>query len=196
MNSSKFKHDPICHASVSVDAGNTLTLLCTTTDWWEWCTFRHLNGSRSCHFGYQGKTLGCEDFADRDIKFYGDYDYGWHSIKNTHLYECGIKLADARPEDAGLWSCQMNQYYDGTNKWLQYSRGEGYGEQEKQMKVEVVLDETQEEALRGGSMVLRKPNPLEPEIISYRMFTPDQHRYGLYILLIFNSLLVVYIVMT
>ena len=43
----------------------------------------------------------CDDFEGR-VEFMGDYEY----------HRCGIRLAEARPEDSGEWRCSLRSYYD------------------------------------------------------------------------------------
>merc|ERR1712136_495917 len=99
--------------------GDTVSIKCTTNGYWEWCTFKHL--TKECQFtaDHNSKVSKstCSDFKGRDIKFYGDYYY---------KYECGMELTGVTPEDAGDWSCTMDEYYDGSGKKFAYSKQRGY----------------------------------------------------------------------
>ena len=52
----------------------------------------------------------CEDYKDR-MEWSGDYE----------KLECAITIENAKLEDSGIWSCEIESYPNG-----QY-RGEGYG---------------------------------------------------------------------
>ena len=125
LNFEIVKHEP---ASTFLKEGDTLTLLCTASSYWEWCTFKH--SDKICDYAWikdnwNVSVLACDDFADRTIEFHGDYDY----------YQRGIKLTGVLPEDAGDWTCEMESYHNG------YERKYGYV-REKTMTVEVEANTT------------------------------------------------------
>ena len=103
------KHEP---ASTSLKEGDTLTLLCKASSRWEYCTFKH--SDKICDYGWNTRfnsernvsVLACDDFADRRIEFHGDSD----------LYQCGIKLTGVLPEDAGDWTCEMEEWEFGFHR--------------------------------------------------------------------------------
>ena len=121
--------------------GETLTLLCTADTYWEWCTFKHAD--KICDYvwtkpAWNVSVLACDDFADREVAFHGAYDY----------YQCGITIKNARPEDAGLWSCEMESYHAG------YTRKYGYV-REVEMMVEVEVKTTTMTTTRSTSAQAR-----------------------------------------
>lgn len=78
-----------------------LTLKCTSTISFEWCTFRHQ--ARQCDVSWR-KWSGlqireCAHFADR--------------VRLTGIYarnECEITLDGALPADDGMWECEMEEW--------------------------------------------------------------------------------------
>ena len=86
---SAFKVKSVSPSQVKVRLGGSFKVICTTDNWYEFCTFRR--GSKSCDFvwkrygGYGGPynvTMGeCGDFAER-LEFRGDYN----------KYECGLEM--------------------------------------------------------------------------------------------------------
>ena len=42
--------------------------------------------------------------------------------KGSAVYKCGIRIKNARSEDAGQWKCDITAYQDGTNKWKNWKR--------------------------------------------------------------------------
>ena len=64
----------------------------------------------------------CEDYKDR-MEWSGDYE----------KFQCAITIKNARLEDSGTWSCEIESYPNG-----QY-RGEGYGiNVTAKMEIEIV----------------------------------------------------------
>ena len=95
--------------SVTVKEGGEVELFCAVDDWWEWCTFKRADAA-ICDFEwrkdvYNVTVLDCAAFAGR-FEFIGDYN----------SYQCGIRLKDVRPEDAGEWSCDFENYYSGQTR--------------------------------------------------------------------------------
>jgi len=100
------RHQP---RTVHLVEGDTLTLLCTSDTYWEWCTFKHYGNI--CDYAWTEanwnvSVQACDDFAGRQVEFHGNY--------NSH--QCGIKLKGVRPEDAGLWSCKMESYHPANKR--------------------------------------------------------------------------------
>ena len=58
------------------------------------------------------QVLNCTTFEER-FEYIGD--------KGSAVYKCGVRIKDFRPEDFGLWRCDVWNYYDGTNKWKNYA---------------------------------------------------------------------------
>ena len=81
-----------------------LTLKCTATSAFEWCTFRHR--ARQCDVSWEYRTglqlRECAHFADR-AKLTGSY------TRN----ECEITLDKALPSDGGRWECEIEAYISG-----------------------------------------------------------------------------------
>ena len=64
----------------------------------------------------------CEDYKDR-MEWSGDYE----------KFECAITINNAKLEDSGTWSCEIESYPDGKY------RGEGYGfNVSAEMEIQVV----------------------------------------------------------
>ena len=100
-----------------VEEGHSFKVICTTDNWWEYCTFR--KGDKSCDFvwkkGPYNVTIGeCDDFAER-FEFRGSYDN----------YECGLEILEAEEADDGEWSCEMESYVKGGLK------GDGWTDSKK-----------------------------------------------------------------
>jgi len=101
--------------TVDLVEGDTLTLLCTTDTFWEWCTFKHYG--KVCDYAWTESNWNvtvqaCDDFARRQVEFHGNY--------NSH--QCGLKLKGVRLEDAGQWSCQMESYHSADRRRSGYIR--------------------------------------------------------------------------
>ena len=64
----------------------------------------------------------CEDYKDR-MEWSGDYE----------IFECAITIKNAKLEDSGTWSCEIESYPHGKY------RGEGYGfNVSAEMEIQVV----------------------------------------------------------
>ena len=78
-----------------------LTLKCTSTISFEWCTFRHQ--ARQCDVSWRQlsglQIRECAHFADR-VRLTGVY------ARN----ECEITLDEALPADDGMWECEMEEW--------------------------------------------------------------------------------------
>jgi len=95
-----------------VKEGGSFELNCEVDNYYEYCKFIH-NGN-ICDFGWKRDVwnitvLDCADYADRMV-WTGNYDY----------YKCAITITDAKSDDAGTWSCELESYAAGK------FRGYGY----------------------------------------------------------------------
>ena len=84
MSVSAFRVKSVSPSQVKVKQGGSFTVMCTTDNWYEFCTFR--KGSKSCNIVWKldphNVTMGeCGDFAGR-VEFRGDYN----------KYECGLEM--------------------------------------------------------------------------------------------------------
>ena len=96
--------------------GRAFRLNCEVDIYYEYCRFQHNEGI--CNFAWTMDTIysgnitiaDCEDYKDR-MEWSGDYE----------KFQCAITIKNAKLEDSGTWSCEIESYPNG-----QY-RGEGYG---------------------------------------------------------------------
>jgi len=103
---------------VKVKEGEPIELWCKSDSYWEWCDITHVDSGNTCeHLWnydlYNVKEGKCDDFKDR-MEYIGD--------KGSAVYKCGIRIKNARSEDAGQWKCDITAYQDGTNKWKNWKR--------------------------------------------------------------------------
>jgi hypothetical protein len=115
--------------SVTVREGQSLDLRCNVDGWWEWCKFTHVPSNAICDLEWEKEVynvtvLDCDAF-DKRWRFVGAYGNN----------ECGIKIDDIRPEEAGAWTCDVESYYAG------YTRNYGY-KAKRSFNVEVELKVT------------------------------------------------------
>merc|ERR1711936_1272200 len=109
---SAFRVKKVSPTEVRVKEGHPFKVICTTDNWYEWCTFK--TNDKICEIEWKSDlynvTMGqCEDYSGR-VEFRGDYNQ----------YECGLKISKARTEDAGEWSCELESFVKGGR------RGDGY----------------------------------------------------------------------
>ena len=93
--------------------GRAFRLNCEVDIYYEYCLFRH--NKDICNFAWTMDVWNitiadCEDYKDR-MEWSGDYE----------KFQCAITIKNAKLEDSGTWSCEIESYPNG-----QY-RGEGYG---------------------------------------------------------------------
>ena len=108
-----------------VEEGKSLDLWCNVDGYWEWCAFKHVPSNRFCDLKWDYATYNvtvdnCTDFEGR-FEYLGDYDN----------FKCGIRLRDVRPDEAGEWTCELENYYYAETK-----RGYGY-EVRKSFQIDV-----------------------------------------------------------
>merc|ERR1712038_348370 len=114
--------------STSVKEGGSLDLWCNADYYWEWCKFTSESSGRWCELQWESApdnvtVNNCDDFLER-FEYLGDYDN----------YKCGIRIHNVGPDEAGEWTCLLDDY-DG--------RGYRHGTQvEKSFNVEVELKKT------------------------------------------------------
>ena len=108
--------------------GRAFRLNCEVDIYYEYCRFQHNEGI--CKLAWTMDTIysgnitiaDCEDYKDR-MEWSGDYE----------KFQCAITIKNAKLEDSGTWSCEIESYPNG-----QY-RGEGYGiNVTAKMEIEIV----------------------------------------------------------
>lgn len=112
---------------INVKLGEPIKVIFTVDNWYEWCTFTHLE--QSCEIEWKRSpynvTMGSCDYIDRGAEFRGDYN----------KYTCGLMIPAATAEDQGEWSVNFESYVNGG------SRGDG-NKQSKKYVVNVELPTT------------------------------------------------------
>lgn len=88
-----------------VELGGALRLVCTSNEYFEYCTWTHA-GERQCDMEWKmmkGKVIiqECHSELKHRVSVTGDY--------NSH--ECGIEIEGFEAKDAGNWTCEMEEYY-------------------------------------------------------------------------------------
>jgi len=89
-------------SSVSVAQGDTLRLLCGTDEDWEHCKW-YSPGGQECDFEWKWSSIGVtkqECSLGERVEFFGEYD----------LKECGLVIRNAQQQDAGLWTCHLEEF--------------------------------------------------------------------------------------
>ena len=86
--------------------GETVKLKCVTSDWYEYCTWKHNNDF--CKFEWKrsyGKVRKqkCDTNWNERIEFLGNYNEN----------ECSIELSNLTLSDAGEWTCDLESYVWG-----------------------------------------------------------------------------------
>jgi len=99
--------------SLTVKEGGSFELNCEVDNYYEYCKFIH-NG-KICDYEWKRDVWNitvadCADYADR-VVWSGNYDY----------YKCAVTITDARPEDAGAWSCELESYAAGKYRGYGYN---------------------------------------------------------------------------
>ena len=115
------KNEP--ESTLTVYEGDSFRLNCEVDNYYEYCLFRH--NEDICDFAFEIEIRNitiadCKDYEDR-MEWSGYYDY----------YECGITIKNAKLEDSGSWSCEIESYYAGKY------RGYGY-KVTAEMEIQVV----------------------------------------------------------
>lgn len=112
---------------INVKLGEPIKVIFTVDNWYEWCTFTHLE--QSCEIEWKRSpynvTMGSCDYIDRGAEFRGDYN----------KYTCGLMIPAATAEDQGEWSVNFESYVNGG------SRGDG-NKRSKKYVVNVELPTT------------------------------------------------------
>ena len=86
--------------------GDTVELKCVTSDWYEFCSWKHEN--QICRFEWKRsygdvKKQSCDTNWNDRIKFVGKYN----------KYDCSIELSNLTLSDAGEWTCDLESYVWG-----------------------------------------------------------------------------------
>ena len=131
--------------------GRAFRLNCEVDIYYEYCRFQH--NEDICNFAWTMDVWNitiddCEDYKDR-MEWSGDYE----------IFECAITIKNAKLEDSGTWSCEIESYPHGKY------RGEGYGfNVSAEMEIQVVpripgseIDtETKTETESGNNTLISK----------------------------------------
>jgi len=99
--------------SLTVQEGGSFELNCEVDNYYEYCKFIH--DGKYCDFEWKRDVWNitvadCEDYKDRMV-WSGNYDY----------YKCAITIMDAKREDAGAWSCEVESYAAGKYRGYGYN---------------------------------------------------------------------------
>ena len=86
--------------------GDTVELKCVTSDWYEFCSWKHNN--QVCKFEWKRsygdvRKQSCDLNLNDRIKFVGNYND----------YDCSIELSNLSLSDAGEWTCDLESYVWG-----------------------------------------------------------------------------------
>ena len=86
--------------------GDTVKLKCVTSDWYEFCSWKHNN--QVCKFEWKRsygdvRKQSCDSNWNDRIKFVGNYNE----------YDCSIELSNLSLSDAGEWTCNLESYVWG-----------------------------------------------------------------------------------
>ena len=86
--------------------GETVTFKCVTSDWYEYCTWKHNN--EFCKFEWKRsydkvRKQKCDTKWNERIEFLGNYNEN----------ECSIELSNLTLSDAGEWTCDLESYVWG-----------------------------------------------------------------------------------
>jgi len=101
-SSSCFNMAKVEPSSVSIAQGDTLRLLCGTDEDWEHCKW-YSPGGQECDFEWKWSSIGVtkqECSLGERVEFFGEYD----------LKECGLVIKNAQQQDAGLWTCHLEEF--------------------------------------------------------------------------------------
>ena len=105
-SASTFNLTEITTNKETLEIGDDLEIICKETDYFKFCRFFH--NEKNCtfewskdvwnltHFHCHGKPFG------QPADFYGNYD-------NT---TCGIKVSNVTKEQAGNWTCQLEDWHE------------------------------------------------------------------------------------
>ena len=102
-----YSNDILIHGTqLEFNTGETVTLKCVASDWYEFCSWKHDN--QVCKFEWKRsygevRKQSCDIALNERIKFLGDY--------NEH--ECSIELSNLTLSDAGEWTCDLESYVWG-----------------------------------------------------------------------------------
>ena len=107
------------NAPSKIKQGQSVTLSVKVDDYYEWCTFKSPDG-KICDFQWKKPewnvtVLNCNDFAGR-FKYVGDYDN----------YVCAVRITDVQGDEAGEWSVELENYYNGQTRNYGYKTNAKY----------------------------------------------------------------------
>ena len=105
------KQEP--NPTLTVKEGGSFELSCEVDNYYEYCKFIH--NENICDFEWKRDVWNitvadCSDYSDRMV-WSGNYDY----------YKCAITINNARREDAGVWSCEIESYAAGKYRGYGYN---------------------------------------------------------------------------
>ena len=128
--------------------GHSFRLNCGVDNFYEYCLFRH--NENICDFAWKTDDwnitiTNCEDYEDR-MEWSGDYDN----------HKCAITIKNAKLEDSGSWSCEIESYIAGKFR--------GYGHNataEMEIKVipRIIESDTDKETESGNIQLISKYIP-------------------------------------
>merc|ERR1712117_354151 len=157
---------------ITVKKGGDMDLWCKTDSYWEWCKISRLGYENerglynsdafvACEHAwnsndYNVKVLNCTAFEKR-YEYIGD--------KGSAVYKCGVRIKDLRPEDFGEWTCDVWNYYDGTNKWRSYApMAEKTFQVEEEKNATTIIREIREEIQTTKAQITKLLNESEEKI--------------------------------
>ena len=110
-------------ANTQKKVGYDLTLFCSASHPFEWCSIKHINDNKECEFK-RWKTIIRPSVLDCD--FGRRYTYN-----NQDFQTCLVTLKNVTRKDGGQWLCELERFHG-------YGHGKGYGSiVQKQMIVNV-----------------------------------------------------------
>ena len=88
------------------EGGKSVIFSCKVDDWVQFCTFKHNNNK--CVFGYSQNP-------DRFESVHCDAEFQGRARLHGNTYnenKCSMKLSNVNLKDAGLWTCEVEEWED------------------------------------------------------------------------------------